>query len=122
MNRALTARVATSKRTSNSTCTQNVTSQKAAERLEADADDSEFLNKPEEDIPEDENDDESAVDNDPENNQENNERLESARKLEEYESHVDGMTEDRELKTLKRKEPVEGEKSSKRQCPEIIIE
>ncbi|XP_075970309.1 ran-binding protein 3 [Anticarsia gemmatalis] len=122
LHRALTARIAVSKR-STSTCTststsstagtqnatQNATSQKAAERLEADADDNDYLEKTDD-----------VADNEPSTN----DRLEAdpEHKTEEHESNVDGMKEDKESKSLKRKEPAEDETSPKRQCPEILIE
>lgn len=123
--RALTARVSMSKRsTSSNTGSQNATSQKAAERLEAAADEEDYLGKPEDDEQDDAADD-IALDDDDDNEPANNERLEAdhdEQKTEEHESNVDGMKPDKESKSLKRKEPAEDETSPKRQCPEILIE
>lgn len=89
--RALTARIAVSKRTN---CSQNATSQRAAERLEAAADDDDFLDKqddkaePKDRLNEQKTDEESLVDND--------------------------------ANSLKRKEPADDDTPQKRQCPEIL--
>ena len=116
--RALTARISVSKRSTTSiTGTQNATSQKAAERLEAAADEEDYLEKAD--------DDDIALDDDvPDNELANNDRLESdqEQKTEEHESNVDGMKVEKDSKSLKRKEPADDETSPKRQCPEILIE
>ncbi|XP_049865765.1 ran-binding protein 3 [Pectinophora gossypiella] len=95
--RALSARVAMSKKSSN--CTVNSNSQQAAERLEAAAEDDEF-----EDKADHASDKTQPSDNDRINN-----------KTEESPTNND-------TKPLKRKEPVEEETSPKRQCPEILTE
>nr|XP_021196244.2 ran-binding protein 3 isoform X1 [Helicoverpa armigera] len=124
LHRALTARISVSKRSASSnTGTQNATSQKAAERLEAAADDDDYLEKPEDE--QDDGADEIALDDDvPDSESPKNERLEADldHKTEEHESNVDGMTQDKDSKSLKRKEPADDETSPKRQCPEILIE
>lgn len=113
LNRALTARIAVSKRTN--TSAQYSTSQKAAERLEADADDDEFIYKSaDEPCGQDEPDTNCTTDK--ENESTENDRLEQTEQKTE-ESNVDNDT-----KALKRKEPAEDGTQSKRQCPEILIE
>ncbi|KAJ8732201.1 hypothetical protein PYW08_014931 [Mythimna loreyi] len=122
--RALTARISVSKRSASSNIgSQNATSQKAAERLEAAADDEDYLEKADGD--EQEGAADEALDDDVQDNEiANNERLESdhEQKTEEHESNVDGMKLDKDSKSLKRKEPADDETSPKRQCPEIVIE
>lgn len=106
LHRALMSRIAVSKRTSNvNQCVQNTTSQKAAERLEADyPDKTDETGEPEK------------------HTDELNDRLELPKqKTEEYESNVDGMVEDKD-NPLKRKEPTEDDTPPKRQRPEIVIE
>lgn len=123
--RALTARISVSKRTTSSnTGSQNATSQKAAERLEAAADEEDYLEKAVHDEPEGAVDDIALEHDAPDNELANYERLESdhEQKTEEHESNVDGMKLDKDSKSLKRKEPVDDETSPKRQCPDILIE
>lgn len=126
LHRALTTRISVSKRTtstSTNTVTQNVSSQKAAERLEADADENDYVENPD-DVNYDEKQDavDSALDDDQDNDDlTTNDRLEHTYKTDEHESNVDGMKE-QETRSLKRKEPVGDETSPKRQCPEILIE
>lgn len=107
LHRVLMSRIAVSKRTSTvNQCTQNTTSQKAAERLEAD-----YPDKTDETGESDKHTDE-------------HDRLDLPKqKTEEYESNVDGMVEDKD-NPLKRKEPIEedDDTSPKRQRPEIVIE
>lgn len=108
IHRALTSRIAVSKRTSAvNQCAQNTTSQKAAERLEADySDKTEDTGEPGKHV-----------------HDEPNDRIEPPKqKTEEYESNVDGMVQDNEANLLKRKEPAEGETSTKRQRAEIVSE
>lgn len=131
MHRALTACISVSKRstsTSSNTGTQNATSQKAAERLEADTDDNDYYEKTDEANYEEKQDavdsaiDEDVADNELANESASNQRLEGDHKTEEHESNVDGMKDERESKALKRKEPADDETSPKRQCPQILIE
>lgn len=121
LNRALMSRIAVSKRTN--TSAQNSTSQKAAERLEAAADDEEFVDKPSDELcsqddPKPEPDANTA---DKQNTSTENERLEQTTQ-ETDESHADNDTDEDKTKVLKRKEPAEEETQSKRQCPDILIE
>lgn len=93
------------------------TSQQAAERLEAAADDdADYLDKTDSDTNKDTTDKSDSTDQ--------NERLDSSpkHKTEEYESNVDGMNADDDTRSLKRKEQLEDETSPKRQCPEITKE
>lgn len=127
LHRALTSRVAGSKRTNN--CAQNTTSQKAAERLAAAEDDeSDYLDKASDDaFP---HEDESSYDDKSsecvdgaEDKITENDRIEAEpQQKTEDKSSVEATNEEKETKVLKRKEPAEDETSPKRQCPEIIIE
>ncbi|KAM3962978.1 ran-binding protein 3 [Aphomia sociella] len=128
LHRALTSRIAVSKRTIS--CSQNTTSQKAAERLEAATDESEYLDKAcDDDFP---NDDDANYDDKPSDSNETaldgstieNERLEMdpQNKTDSQTSNLDETSDEIGTKSLKRKEPAEDEKSPKRQCPEIVIE
>ncbi|XP_068630354.1 ran-binding protein 3-like [Battus philenor] len=126
--RALMARVAGSKRTIN--CKQNTTSQKAAERLEAAADDGDYPDKPDNTF-----DDDSCFEEDKQNSElqedkdgeqfpsDNRLETDSENKTEEDTSQVyNEIDEEKEPKVLKRKEPINDETSPKRQCPEILIQ
>ncbi|XP_072940260.1 uncharacterized protein RanBP3 [Epargyreus clarus] len=134
---ALTARIACSKRSVN-TCKQNSTSQKAAERLEAATDENDFLDKPVSDTYNNDDDisydDEQQTSADGDANKEeqndlaksnrldvdNDEKTDEENTLLNTESNE--SNEDKESKAIKRKEPIEDETASKRQCPEILID
>ncbi|XP_026751153.2 ran-binding protein 3-like isoform X2 [Galleria mellonella] len=128
LHRALTSRIAVSKRTIN--CTQNTTSQKAAERLEAATDEIEYLDKANDDAFS--NDDETNYENKPsgsKNTASQSKSVDSQRlevdpeeKTDKHKTNLDGTDEENETKSLKRKEPAEDEKSPKRQCPDIVVE
>lgn len=122
LHRALTARISVSKRSNIGT--QNANSQKAAERLEAAADEEDYLEKADDDEQDDAADDIALDEDVPDDELANNDRLESdqEQKTEEHESNVDGMKVEKDSKALKRKEPANDETSPKRQCPEILIE
>lgn len=96
-------------------CSQNSTSQKAAERLEAAADESDYLDKANDDVygRDEPYDPPPAPPQPPQPD-----TPEPEQKTEE--SSVDDQPD--EPKSLKRKEPAEDETSPKRQCPEILIE
>ncbi|XP_059048392.1 ran-binding protein 3 [Achroia grisella] len=127
LHRALTSRIAVSKRTIN--CSQNTTSQKAAERLEAATDDIEYLDKGNDDVY---SNDESNYDDKPSGSidtamgskSSDCERLEAepVEKTDKHNSNLDRTNEESDGKSLKRKEPADDETSHKRQCPEIVIE
>ncbi|CAH2075107.1 unnamed protein product, partial [Iphiclides podalirius] len=126
--RALTARIAGSKRTVS--CNQNSTSQRAAERLEAATDDGDYMDKDayngEDSCFEEGKQSLSEPQEDEGGELAPSDRLEteSGQKTEEDKSHVNN--EDNEEmekeKALKRKEPAEDEVTPKRQCPEILIQ
>lgn len=122
--RTLTARISVNKRTNN--CSTNSTSQKAAERLEAAADETEYLDKANDDMygrEEPSYDEPAPSDDAPQKETPPTERLEAEpQQKTEPESSVDDTDGDKEPKSLKRKEPAEDETSPKRQCPEILIE
>ncbi|KAL0840580.1 hypothetical protein ABMA28_015789 [Loxostege sticticalis] len=122
--RTLTARISVNKRTNN--CSTNSTSQKAAERLEAAADETEYLDKANDDMYGREKpsyDEPAPSDDAPQKETPPTERLEAEpQQKTEPESSVDDTDGDKEPKSLKRKEPAEDETSPKRQCPEILIE
>ncbi|CAB3243821.1 unnamed protein product [Arctia plantaginis] len=128
LHRALMSRISVSKRTcsvSANTGTQNASSQKAAERLEADVDENDYLEKQDNKSEVKQAAAGSAVDEDVgDSESSNNDRLQTdnVHKTDQHESNVDDIKEDNEAKALKRKEPVGDESSPKRQCPEIFIE
>ncbi|KAJ0180048.1 hypothetical protein K1T71_004639 [Dendrolimus kikuchii] len=131
LHRAITARLTGCKRSiSSNTCTQNSTSHKAAERLEADTDDSEYFDKPDEECAEMKNnessvhdiDDNAKVDDVDEGELDKNERLETKSPTKTEDIDFVDCPEDKDSKSLKRKESAEEETSNKRQCPEIVIE
>lgn len=101
-------------------CAQNTTSQKAAERLEAAADESDYLDKANDDVYGREEPSYDKVDPPASDGAAETDRLEPEQQKTE-ESSVDEEPE-KETKSLKRKEPAEDETSPKRQCPEIVIE
>ncbi|XP_063839416.1 ran-binding protein 3 isoform X1 [Ostrinia nubilalis] len=118
--RTLTARITVNKRVGN--CSQNSTSQKAAERLEAAADEAEYLDKANDDVygREETRYDDKETTEAPQDTPTTRLEAPPQRKTE-PETSVDD-TPDKETKSLKRKEPAEDETSPKRQCPEILIE
>lgn len=112
LHRALSARIAVSKRPAPASgCSVSATSQQAAERLEAAADDADF-----------ERADSDPADAKPDK-RDASDRLDSPRhETEEYESNVDGMKEDPEARSLKRKEQPDDDTSPKRPRPELTAE
>lgn len=128
LHRALATRIAVSKRTavtSTNAGSQNATSQKAAERLEAATDESDYLGKTDDANFEEKhsNVDSTIDDNVPDIELDSNDRLEtnSDRKTEQ-DSNIDSTQQDNDSNSLKRKEPAEDEISPKRQCPTILID
>ncbi|CAG5035687.1 unnamed protein product [Parnassius apollo] len=125
--RALTSRIAGSKKTVN--CTQHTTAQRAAERLEAATDDADYPDKADDAF----NDDDSSYEEEKQSFADaqaeggcksiiNRLEKDPEQKTDEDKSHVNNeINEDNEAKAIKRKEPVDDETLPKRQCPEILI-
>lgn len=121
LHRALTQRIAVSKPPS--TCAQNTNSQKAAERLEAATSETEFLDKPVDEVCSTTDDvdgagDKNADDDDKTDYMNAEARLQDTKQK----TDVNETPVDTDTKALKRKDPVEDETTPKRQCPEILIE
>ncbi|CAG9785223.1 unnamed protein product [Diatraea saccharalis] len=117
--RALTTRISVNKRSSE--CAQNVTSQQAAERLEATADVSEYMDKADNETygrAPSENTVESIVDDSPSPT----ERLEGTPVKDTDVTEPDDVERKEDSKSLKRKESAEDETSSKRQRSEVLTE
>ncbi|CAG9560321.1 unnamed protein product [Danaus chrysippus] len=109
LHRALLSRISLSKRSYNSKEDEN--SQRSAERLEAATNDNDYTEK---NVDSNQEDDEEQ-ENDNQRNEESENRLESSKET----SNVrEDITEEKESKPMKRKEPVEEETSPKRQCSE----
>nr|XP_026486005.1 ran-binding protein 3 [Vanessa tameamea] len=125
LHRALMARISLSKRSSISP-KEDENSQRSAERLEAAADEIDYLEKSVDDSnQEDEGsnfDEEQLTEDAPTNRQgdvtKNRLHCSDDKTDDEKSNMSEDMTEDKETKALKRKEPVDDETSSKRQCQE----
>lgn len=121
LHRALTQRIAVSKQPS--TCAQNTNSQKAAERLEAATSETEFLDKPVDDVCSTTDDVDGGGDKNVDD-EDKTDYINDESRLQDTKQKTDGKetSVDTETKALKRKDPVEDETTPKRQCPEILIE
>ncbi|OWR47271.1 Ran-binding protein 3 [Danaus plexippus plexippus] len=118
LHKALLSRISLSKRSYNSKEDEN--SQRSAERLEAATDDNDYTEKSVDDSnQEDEGSNfDEEQDIDIQRDQESENRLESSKEKSDEKSDIRDLTEEKESKPLKRKEPVEEETSPKRQCSE----
>lgn len=121
LHRALTQRIAVSKVPS--TGAQNTNSQKAAERLEAATSETEFLDKPVDEVCNTTDDVDGAGDKNADGKDKKDYTNDEAR-LQDTKQKTDGKDTpvNTDTKALKRKDPVEDETTPKRQCPEILID
>ncbi|XP_050342384.1 ran-binding protein 3 [Nymphalis io] len=125
LHRALMARISLSKRSSISP-KEDENSQRSAERLEAASDEIDYLEKSVDDLNQEgegSNFDEEQLTEDAPTNRQSDIRKNriqcSDDKTDDEKSNMsEDMSEDKEAKALKRKEPVDDETSSKRQCQE----
>ncbi|XP_023941929.2 ran-binding protein 3 [Bicyclus anynana] len=119
LHKALMSRISLSKRSSIS-AKENENSQRSAERLEAAADENDYLEKSVDDSNQDDEanfDEEQAISDTPEIRRDDDNRLECINdKTDDISNTNEESTEDKQVKALKRKEPVDDETSSKRHC------